>query len=44
MRMRTEGDDPIKNVRHYIEKEEYLSKLLDIAERLEQQDQEEEEK
>jgi hypothetical protein len=43
IRMRVEGKgETIKNVRHYVEKTRYLGKLLDIAERLEKEDSQEE--
>ena len=39
IRMRVEGKgDTIKNVRHYVEKTKYLGKLLDVAERLEKEE------
>ncbi len=39
IRMRVEGKgETIKNVRHYVEKTRYLGKLLDIAERLEKEE------
>ena len=42
IRMRVEGKgETIKNVRHYVEKTRYLGKLLDIAERLEKEDSQE---